>query len=208
MSNRQTISRVTDDSINLTEENLQYLIQCIKAEINIPGVDVAYPIGYIYITSKSPNDGGNPNVLFPGTTWVQLPESYIYAAGNSDTVDGPAATPHGSNTRSASDLPNHQHSLRKSSIGTTNLGGSFSGNAKLLYSAYSGVTVTGSLFSVSASGGNWYGDNRSPKHTRWCKFSLTIPAHKHTIDINKNTNNSNMDIQPKHLYKYMWERTA
>lgn len=37
-----------------------------------------YPIGAHYITSSTEN----PNVLFPGTTWTQIKDTYIVAAGS------------------------------------------------------------------------------------------------------------------------------
>lgn len=41
-----------------------------------------YPIGAHYITSSTEN----PNVLFPGTTWVQIKDTYIVAAGSTYKV--------------------------------------------------------------------------------------------------------------------------
>lgn len=41
-----------------------------------------YPIGAHYITSSTEN----PNVLFPGTTWVQIKDTYIIAAGSTYKV--------------------------------------------------------------------------------------------------------------------------
>lgn len=41
-----------------------------------------YPIGAHYITSSTEN----PNVLFPGTTWTQIKDTYIVAAGSTYKV--------------------------------------------------------------------------------------------------------------------------
>ena len=52
-------------------------------------IDAIYPLGSIYITTNN----SNPSNLFPGTTWKQLTNTFLYAAnsGNAD-VDTTTAT--------------------------------------------------------------------------------------------------------------------
>lgn len=81
-------------------------------------ITATYPVGSLYWTSKAPNDGGNPNALFPGTTWQRLKGAFIWAADDSNpvtpatanlakTADGGSAT----STIEASNLPPHAHSF-------------------------------------------------------------------------------------------------
>lgn len=46
-------------------------------------IDAIYPLGSIYITTNN----SNPSNLFPGTTWAQLTDTFLYAvdSGNADT---------------------------------------------------------------------------------------------------------------------------
>lgn len=61
-----------------------------------------YPIGAHYITSSTEN----PNVLFPGTTWVQIKDTYIVAAGSTYKV----GTAYGSSTHVHSGAA-HTHTI-------------------------------------------------------------------------------------------------
>lgn len=74
-------------------------------------IDNIYPVGSIYWTGKAPNDGGNPNVLFGGT-WVQIKDRFVWAKGDSDTLNatGGAKTV----TLEVANLPSHSHSFTPS----------------------------------------------------------------------------------------------
>lgn len=61
-----------------------------------------YPIGAHYITSSTEN----PNVLFPGTTWVQIKDTYIIAAGSTYKV----GTTYGASTHTHTSAA-HNHTI-------------------------------------------------------------------------------------------------
>jgi len=73
-------------------------------------ISAVYPVGSLYWTSKAPGSGGDPNTLFPGTTWKRLKDCVIRAAGDSDPVDD---TVRGADsvTLTANNLPQHAHSF-------------------------------------------------------------------------------------------------
>lgn len=48
-------------------------------------LNLIYPVGSLYWTSKAPNNNGDPNVLFGGT-WVQIKDRFILAAGDTYTT--------------------------------------------------------------------------------------------------------------------------
>lgn len=67
-----------------------------------------YPVGSIYWTGKAPNDGGDPNTLFGGT-WVQIKDKFVWAKGDSDTLNatGGAKTV----TLTKNQIPSHTHNV-------------------------------------------------------------------------------------------------
>ena len=67
-------------------------------------VDLIYPIGSLYWSSKSTN----PSDLFGGT-WVQIKDKFILAKGDSDTVN--ATGGHKTKSISVANLPSHNHSF-------------------------------------------------------------------------------------------------
>ena len=66
------LSQVDINTVNI--ETLTNTLNTFMSEI----YKKVYPIGAHYITSSTEN----PNVLFPGTTWVQIKDTYIVAAGS------------------------------------------------------------------------------------------------------------------------------
>lgn len=67
-----------------------------------------YPVGSIYWTGKAPDDGGDPNVLFGGT-WVQIKGKFVWAKGDSDTLN---ATGGAKNvTLTTNQIPSHTHKV-------------------------------------------------------------------------------------------------
>ena len=70
------LSQVDINTVNI--ETLTNTLNTFMSEI----YKKVYPIGAHYITSSTEN----PNVLFPGTTWVQIKDTYIVAAGSTYKV--------------------------------------------------------------------------------------------------------------------------
>jgi hypothetical protein len=196
-----------DDRIILTKSNLQAFIDGVKQKVATSVVDTLFPVGFVYVTSTAPENGGDPNDLFPGTHWTRLEDTYICLAGDNDTVDGPNATPHGSNTRSASEMPGHVHSLA-----STSSAGSASGHiARLLYDVNNENSLVSGCFSASSQSGSWYGYWYNPNNTGHVTLSVSVPAHNHSLPSfteGNNTDVTNMSVRPKTLYKYFWERDA
>ena len=104
----------TDDTQVL--DAINYLIaQAIAAER-----EKEMPKGFLWWTSTPPTSpGGDPNTLFPGTTWVRIKDTFVYAAGDNDTVTsaqgagGHTTAEDGSFTSliGANNLPQHTHAL-------------------------------------------------------------------------------------------------
>lgn len=67
---------------------------------------IIHPVGTLWWTSKAPNDGGDPNVLFGGT-WTQIKDRFVLAAGDTYTngATGGAATV----TLTVNQMPSHSH---------------------------------------------------------------------------------------------------
>ena len=70
------LSQVDINTVNI--ETLTNTLNTFMSEI----YKKVYPIGAHYITSSTEN----PNVLFPGTTWIQITDTYIVAAGSTYKV--------------------------------------------------------------------------------------------------------------------------
>ena len=70
------LSQVDINTVNI--ETLTNTLNTFMSEI----YKEVYPIGAHYITSSTEN----PNVLFPGTTWIQITDTYIVAAGSTYKV--------------------------------------------------------------------------------------------------------------------------
>ena len=169
-------------------------------------LNFCYPIGSLYWSSNS----ANPSTLFGGT-WVQIKDAMIYAKSDSDTVDNHPATdtPHGSNTRTANDLPkhNHQNSL---SVASKTLTGSFT------VDSYSSIESASGIVSRS-NNTTYYLTSYSKTSTEYQTATITA-THDHTLSGSIGSNYkadgstvqtaTDMDIRPKHLFKYCWERTA
>lgn len=74
-------------------------------------LNFCYPIGSLYWSSKS----DNPSTLFGGT-WVQIKDRFIWAKGDSDTVNATGGSK--TVTLSVSNLPSHSHSMNHNHTGS------------------------------------------------------------------------------------------
>lgn len=208
---------------NLTELNINYLTQdqydtaLANNEINENEiymtpyqesiVDLIYPVGSIYMSVNNVN----PSTFLEGTTWEQIQDRFLLAAGSTYTAGGtggsattslaetnlpshhhsytapPANT--GSHTLQVSEMPAHIHAMRYtvSSGGTAGQGWNYS-NTRY---ATSGATESGALMKASGGGGG---------HTHPITGSSST-----TGNTGSGTAFSNM---PPYLTVYMWKRTA
>ena len=67
-----------------------------------------YPVGSLYWTGKAPDDGGDPNVLFGGT-WTQIKGCFVWAKGDSDTLNATGGSK--TVTLTADQIPSHSHTI-------------------------------------------------------------------------------------------------
>ena len=213
----------TQPLLTRAEENLlingHYLKWDAEKQCAVDGgvpVDVYYPVGSIYWTGKSPNEGGNPNILFGGT-WKQIKDRFVLAAGDTyiNGNTGGSATV----TLSKEQMPNHNHSgytgyvnLRHNHpIGYTNTShthpyfddweilranqGTYLQNAGAPPSPAMGVMNTSASRTTGAGGSN---------HSHSCDFALG--DHAHTIAAEGG--NQAHENMPPYVVKYCWERVS
>lgn len=107
---------------------------------------IMYPVGSLYWTGKAPDNGGDPNTLFGGT-WVQIKGKFIFAKGDSDTLNdtGGAKTV----TLTTTDLPDHHHSFSGSAVTS---GGSSAANTGNTQPSFTGTAVTSGGSSATNTG--------------------------------------------------------
>ena len=117
-----------------------------------------YPVGSIYWSSKSTN----PSTLFGGT-WVQIKDKFIWAKGDSDTVNATGGAKTVSLT--VANIPAHTHSFTPA--------GSVSAHAHGLNNHTHSFTPAGSV-SAHAHGLN--------NHTHSFTPSGTVSAHAHGLN--------------------------
>lgn len=184
-----------------------------------------YPVGTVYWTSNSSFD---PNVGFGGT-WVRIKDTFVYAAGDSDTVTKNVYTAEttGQVTLSSSNLPPHAHSVSLS--GSTADGGThahgagslyFSGNTiKIVVNGGTGSDITNATWSAGGSG-----SNGNDGFWQWGAFYFTPSGgiggstadggtHAHSVSLSGSTadgpgSSTAFNVVPKKLNRYCWERTA
>lgn len=106
-----------------------------------------YPIGAHYITSSTEN----PNVLFPGTTWVQIKDTYIVAAGSTYKV----GTTYGASSHT------HTSAAHTHTIGSH----SHTVNDKAAYTSGGPSNNTSGGPSTNTSGSTAITIDQMPKHT-------------------------------------------
>lgn len=79
-------------------------------------IETIYPVGSIYMSVNN----ANPGTLFPGTTWAQISDTFLmaagstYAAGSTGGAAQKSFTPSGtvgSHTLTTAEIPSHAHGL-------------------------------------------------------------------------------------------------
>ena len=156
-------------------------------------IDLFLPVGHLIWTS---NANFNPNTQYPGTTWTQIKDRFILAAGDTYTngATGGASTV----TLTTAQMPRHTHSANHDHTASSGGAGGHShtvsgiGTSINAY-AYMGVAGQG-IETVSTS---------------------AVEDHTHSITVNTknfNTGSAGSDNahenMPPYVVKYCWERTA
>ena len=166
-------------------------------------LNFCYPVGSLYWSSKSTD----PSTLFGGT-WTQIKDRFIWAKGDSDTVNttGGAKTV----TLTESNLPKHSHSFTPRGSITNSLSndGWFDrGNP----SNSGGNEVDGTIFVKDTSFTKRFEFEGSDEN-----FNPRVYArlsHSHTFNGSSGTtgqsgSNTAHENMPPYIVKYCWERTA
>lgn len=142
------IQKSSSESTNLSD--------CLDALQNITNgtfktalLNFCYPIGSLYWSSNS----ANPSTLFGGT-WTQIKDRFVWAKGDSDTVNatGGAKTV----TLAVANLPSHNHTFTGSSVTTSanNRGHTHSYTHTHKYTHHHGYKPSGDISSTSGGSDN------------------------------------------------------
>ena len=200
---------------------INYLISQAKAE----AILAAHPVGSLYWSSQSTN----PATLFGGT-WTQIKDRFVWAKGDSDTINatGGAKTV----TLTKNNLPSHSHTYTPQGVvsshshfftaeGTV---GSHSHVENIQSSSAASIKYcSGQNYTGTASGAN-FGTNPSAVTQRQAirtdsaqpTFTGTRtsteakqPTFSGTTAATETTGSGTaVDIMPPYIVKYCWERTA
>lgn len=137
-------------------------------------LDMIYPIGSLYWSSNSTD----PGTLFGGT-WTQIKDTFVWAKGDSDTVNATGGEK--THTLTESEMPSHSHSftpagkIASTSGGTDNKVASESAHTHDFTHTH-GYTPAGKI--ASTSGGT---DNKTSTPND-STVTITDPGHKHTYN--------------------------
>ena len=157
-------------------------------------LDFVHPVGSIYWSSNDTD----PATLFGGT-WVRIKDKFLWAMGDSDTLNSTGGKK--THTLTIDEMPSHNHifrgikntvnvsggnhshpyNYREAGVGSSSLGGTRATAFPLGYTGYSGNLSMSGEFTPSGNIDNTGGIN-----------GITQP-------------HNNM---PPYIVKYCWERTA
>lgn len=188
----------SEDSDSQVLAAIKYLIaQGRQASIN-----AAHPVGSLYWTSSSED----PAVTFPGTTWKQIKDTFVLAAG--DTYKAEATGGKASVTLTEGNLPAHSHSITS---GTT-YPGTISGVAATVGTKTTKYVNKGG----QGSFGPYFSQNATSGDITHGSYGYTKTEYTNVIDIQGYTGfqrspyeaTKAFDILPPYIVKYCWERTA
>lgn len=186
-------------------------------------ITAVYPVGSLYWTSKAPDNGGNPNTLFPGTTWQRLKEAFIWAAGDNDTVTPAAAdsaktADGGSVTRAieTSNLPPHTHGLNGTGAKADSTGGwtmysrRYAGGDESIMAPVkhsNNIHVT----AVSPDADGVRGLRVSSTSGDYNYSKIVCDNHSHTLSgstTDGGFTKTELDIKNPYINRYCWERVS
>ena len=144
----------------------------------LTGTKFVPPIGYVWKSASSVS----PAATYENTTWVQLKDRAIMAAGDTYKLDATG----GQSTigLSTANLPAHAHT------GTTSTDGAhthtFSALAKGYYNTNGGTVVSAEFRTSTSSNG----------------------AHSHTVTIGATGSGQSFSILNPYIVRYAWQRLA
>lgn len=186
------------DNFNITPDGtltdqLMTALNKLKAEAAL----AAHPVGSLYWTSSSEN----PAVTFGGGTWVQIKDRFVYAKGDSDTVNATGGAK--MVTLSEENIPRHNHDVTNSTNASADLTThSNSGHSHIMSDYILGVN-NGTAFTVSTyTAATLAPQGVSPEYTHTHKITLK------SYGGDSSGNTVGFSIMPPYICKYCWERTA
>ena len=91
---------MADFKLNYTGTEINAII---NAMANL--IDTIYPVGSIYISANS----ANPGTFFPNTTWVQIKDTFLLAAG--DTYSAGSTGGEATHILTKNEMPSHFHNF-------------------------------------------------------------------------------------------------
>lgn len=175
-------------------------------------IDLFLPVGHIIWTS---NENFNPNNQYPGTTWTQIKDKFILAAGDtySNGSTGGAATV----TLTVDEMPSHSHSGKTGDDSPDHVHDMSHGHT-------ASTSVSGSILTGKDAGtnsnypGRCYGD----QDLRWLaalslSASTSVDSHnghtggasaRHQHSISAEGGGQAHENMPPYVAKFCWERTA
>lgn len=181
-------------------------------------IDIAHPIGSLYWSLDPTDPGTLPG--WEGTTWERIKNSFIYAMGDGDTVEGTGGKRSdtkqvtgtvASTTLDVSQIPSHNHKINQFSVNTSETG------AHTHSYDYPNWYGSGTGSESSENGAGWKGcygafntgSNGNHKHSVTIPEKTTTPVggskgHTHTFT----GGNVTIDTMPPYINYYCWKRTA
>lgn len=168
-----------DELMNqLKELNIDSLKENIKQEVEQESIERDRPPGSPYFTFLVDDD---PNVRFPGTTWVRIEENTYLVSAGANLV---GMTPVGANSKDIHIDWSHNHPQNPHSHENYNRTSNFS------------------------STGNQYGGRMGTAGDNSGTITATAPTTATNQSAGTQTNTQTVDNRPKSVAIYVWRRTA
>lgn len=147
------------------------------------------PVGFVWKSASSTS----PASIYAGTTWTQLKDRAILAAGGSySNGSAGGATTH---TLSTAEMPSHNHSGSTSSAGGHSHSSITAKSVKTGHQWNSSTMMNDSLYNRGSTGIVNSSANTS-----------TNGAHSHSASVNATGSGKAFSILNPYIVRYMWER--